>query len=112
MNDGASKQAAGSRTGKQHESAGCAAGLTKDHYLRRVATKLSNVVAYPFESSNLVHVAVVSRPSIAAMTRKRRMANEAENSDSIGDGDDHSRTLFGEVRTDIQRIAGKFASRA
>src|ERR1051326_6350564 len=78
--------------------------MAKQRDTRGVTAKGFDVVADPFERGDLIHVAVVAGPAVAALTRKRRVADEAKRAQSIIRGDQYGGPVLRQVLAIIHRL--------
>jgi len=63
--------------------------LSEDGDVVGVASKLGNVGLDPFQRLNLVKYSIVARHMVGTLGREVRMGHEAENAQSVVDGDEH-----------------------
>ncbi len=99
------KQAVCSRHGHQRGNLCTAARLPENHHLGRVAAKIGDVIAHPFQGANEVQLAKIA--TITKTRAKRRQPAIAEYVETMIDGHNHHVLLSGKMWAMRQRIGDR-----
>ena len=89
LNNGILNQTFRQGRGNEVLDAGCTCALSKDCDIVRIATKLCDILMYPFQGRHLVVCTIVARCPVWVFCRQFRVGEEAEDAQAVVDGDEN-----------------------